>query len=103
MASMAMDKVGNIALGTSGSSTKQKPLIGYIGRIPSDPLGKMRAPKIIVKSAGVQTSSNRWGDYSSMSVDPSDDCTFWYASEYYKANGTDWITHVNSFKFNSCN
>ncbi|MGH9498382.1 MAG: hypothetical protein ACRD3L_04515 [Terriglobales bacterium] len=103
MASIAMDKVGNIVLGASGSSTTQKPLIGYIGRIPTDPLGKMRAPKVIVRSAGVQTGSNRWGDYSSMSVDSSDDCTFWYTTEYYKANGTDWITHVNSFKFNSCN
>ena len=102
MASIAMDKAGNMALGGSGSSTSQKPLIGYTGRVPGDPLGKMENPVIIATSAGVQTSTNRWGDYSSMSIDSSDDCTFWYTTEYYKANGTNWITHVNSFKFNSC-
>ncbi|MFZ0285568.1 MAG: hypothetical protein WAL32_10075 [Terriglobales bacterium] len=102
MASIAMDKVGDIALGGSGSSTTQKPLIGYIGRVPSDPLGKMEAPVIIATSSGVQTGSNRWGDYSSMSVDPSDDCTLWYTTEYYQADGTNWVAHVNSFKFNNC-
>lgn len=102
MASVAMDKMGNIALGASGSSITQKPLIGYTGRVPTDPLGKMEAPVIITVGTGVQSGSSRWGDYSSMSVDASDDCTFWYATEYYQANGTNWITHVNSFRFNSC-
>jgi len=104
MGSIAMDKQGNIALGASAvSATTTKPTIGYTGRIPSDPLGKMESPKIVVKGTGVQTGSNRWGGYSSMSVDPSDDCTFWYAQEYYKTNGTNWIIHVNSFKFKGCN
>ncbi|MBZ5574364.1 MAG: hypothetical protein LAO09_21105 [Acidobacteriia bacterium] len=104
MASVAMDKQGNIALGASVvSSTTVKPTIGYTGRIPSDPLGKMESAKLVAKGAGVQTGTNRWGDYSSMSVDSSDDCTFWYAQEYYKANGTNWIIHINSFKFTSCN
>lgn len=104
MGSVAMDKQGNIALGAAAvSSTTVKPTIGYTGRVPSDPLGKMESPKIVVKGTGVQTGSNRWGDYSSMSVDPADDCTFWYAQEYYQANGSNWIIHVNSFKFKGCN
>jgi hypothetical protein len=104
MASLAMDKMGNIALGASAvSSTTTKPTVGYTGRTAADPLNKMESPKLVAKGTGVQTSSNRWGDYSSMSIDPADDCTFWYAQEYYKANGQNWIIHLHSFKFNNCN
>ena len=109
MPSMAMDKQGNIAMGYSAdSSSKLDSSIWYSGRVPSDPLGKMEAPTIVVKGSAVQVNGgNRWGDYSSMSVDPSDDCTFWYAQEYYnKKNGgsqsNDWTTHLVSFKFSDC-
>jgi hypothetical protein len=104
MGSIAMDKVGNIAMGVSGSSSAQKPLIAYVGRVPSDPAGSMESPKIVVSGGGVQTNSfNRWGDYSSMAIDPSDDCTFWYTQEYYKSNGSfNFSTHMNSFKFTTC-
>lgn len=107
MGSIAMDKVGNIALGVSAdSATGVKPSIWYTGRVPGDAKGKMETPVIVVKGGAVQTGSNRWGDYSSMSVDPSDDCTFWYTNEYYNAksgNGRNWTTHMASFKFNTCN
>ena len=108
MGSLAMDKAGNIAMGMSGVSRTVDPSILYTGRAPTDPLGKMQAPVIAVKGSAVQSGSNRWGDYSNMSVDPTDDCTFWYTQEYYnKANGgtksTDWTSHMVSFKFNSCN
>src|SRR6185295_4802170 len=54
--------------------------------------------------AGSQTTNlSRWGDYSAMTVDPVDDCTFWYTQEYIKANGTfNWSTRIGSFKFPSC-
>jgi hypothetical protein len=109
MASIAMDKVGNIAMGMSATNTTNvKPSIAYTGRVPGDPLGKMEAPTVVVVGNAVQVNgSNRWGDYSSMSIDPSDDCTFWFAQEYYnKANGgtssSDWTTRLTSFKFNTC-
>jgi hypothetical protein len=109
MASMAMDKRGNIAMGMSAdSATNLDPSIWYTGRIPSDPLGQMEAPTIVVTGSAVQLNGgNRWGDYSSMSVDPSDDCTFWYSQEYYnKKNGGsksgDWTTHMVSFEFPGC-
>jgi hypothetical protein len=103
MASFAMDKMGNIAAGASfDNSTTIDPSIGYSGRVPTDPLGTLEAPKIVAHGTGVETASNRWGDYSSMSIDPSDDCTFWYSQEYFKSNGLDWVSHVTSFKFNSC-
>ncbi len=103
MASVAMDKVGDIAMGLSASSKSVKPSIAYLGRVATDPLGQMEAPKVVANGSGVQENGgDRWGDYSSMSIDPVDDCTFWYSQEYYKSNGTDWITHVTSFKFNGC-
>ena len=104
MSSVAMDKNGDIALGASASSSSLKPAILYTGRVPTDTLGKLESAKVIAKGTGVQTGGgSRWGDYSSMSIDPADDCTFWYAQEYYLANGTNWISHVASFKFDSCN
>jgi len=107
MASIAMDKQGDIAMGMSASSKSLKPSVWYTGRVPSDPLGKMEAPTVAVKGTAVQGNTVRWGDYSSMSVDPSDDCTFWYAQEYYnKKNGgavsEDWSTHIVAFKFDNC-
>jgi len=103
MGSIAMDKMGDIALGVSAvSSTTVKPSIAYTGRVPSDAPNMMEAPRLVVAGTGVQSGSNRWGDYSSMSVDPADDCTFWYAQEYSKTNGTDWVTHVNQFRFIAC-
>ncbi len=104
MASIAMDKVGDIAFGTSGSSNAVHPSIGYTGRVPSDPLGTMESPAVIKVANGSQTGGlNRWGDYSSMSIDPSDDCTFWYAQEYIPSNGSfNWNTRLASFKFNAC-
>lgn len=109
MASMAMDKRGNIAMGMSADSpTNLDPSIWYTVRVPGDPLGQMEAPTVVVTGSAVQVEGgNRWGDYSSMSVDPSDDCTFWYAQEYYnkknggKASG-DWTTHMFAFKIEGC-
>lgn len=111
MASIAMDKQGDIAMGMSASSKTVKPSVWYTGRVPSDPLGRMQAPTVAINGSAVQeggiNGSVRWGDYSSMSVDPSDDCTFWYTQEYYnKKNGgavsVDWSTHIVAFKFDSC-
>ncbi len=109
MASIAMDKQGNIAMGMStDSNSSLDTSVWYTGRVPTDPLGKMETPTVVVKGSAVQVNGgNRWGDYSSMSIDPSDDCTFWYAQEYYnKKNGgvrsNDWTSHLVSFKFSGC-
>ncbi len=102
MGSVAMDKMGNMALGFSASSSTLDPSIAYTGRLATDKLGTMEAPAVIVKGTGIQQGSNRWGDYSSMSLDPADDCTFWYTQEYGKTNGTNWATRITSFKFRNC-
>jgi hypothetical protein len=104
MGSIAMDKVGNIALGYSASSSGVFPSIRYTGRVPTDPLGTMEAENLIQPGAGSQLPNlSRWGDYSAITVDPADDCTFWYTTEYLKNSGTfNWSTRIANFKFPSC-
>ena len=104
MGSIATDKLGNIALGYSASSSSLFPSIRYTGRLATDPLGTMQTENTIRAGAGSQLRNlNRWGDYSSMAVDPVDNCTFWYTTEYLKANGTfNWSTWIASFKFPGC-
>jgi len=104
MGSIAMDKVGDIAVGYSESSSTVFPSIAYTGRVPTDPLGTMQAENVIKAGGGSQLSNlSRWGDYSAMTVDPVDDCTFWYTTEYLKASGTfNWSTWIASFKFPGC-
>lgn len=104
MASIAQDKLGDIAMGMSVTGTKLDPSVAYTGRVPTDPLGTLESLKIVVKGTGVQESTdNRWGDYADMTVDPTDDCTFWFTEEYIKKTGSfNWTTRINSFKFPGC-
>jgi len=104
MGSIAMDRSGNIALGYSVSSSSINPGMRFTGRLSTDASGTMQAETTIINGTGSQLSNlNRWGDYSSMSVDPVDDCTFWYTNEYLKSSGTfNWSTWIASFKFSTC-
>jgi hypothetical protein len=104
MGSIAMDQSGNIALGYSVSSSAMHPAIRFTGRAASDPLGSMQAESSIVEGTGSQTANlSRWGDYSAMTVDPVDDCTFWYTNEYLKTSGTfNWSTQIASFTLAGC-
>lgn len=101
MGSIAMDGFGNIALGYSVSSSTVYPSIRYTGRMSSDPLGQMTfMEQTIINGAGSQTGYSRWGDYSMMSVDPIDDATFWFTSEYIQTTGpAPWRTRIGSFTF----
>jgi hypothetical protein len=104
LGSIAMDKIGNMALGFSASSKSLFPSVYVAGRAPTDPAGAMFGPLVVMNGSGAQFQSyHRWGDYSSMSVDPSDDCTFWYTNEYYVTTSSfNWSTRIGSFKFNTC-
>lgn len=104
MGSAAMDMAGDIALGYSLSSSTIAPSISYTGRMPSDPLGTMETEASILVGTGSQNGGlSRWGDYSSISVDPIDDCTFWYTNQYEATTGSfNWSTRIGSFKFASC-
>ncbi|HKP86034.1 MAG TPA: hypothetical protein VJZ26_08060, partial [Blastocatellia bacterium] len=105
MGSMAMDRLGNIGIGYSISSSTRLPSVFFTGRQPGDQLGTMQAETSIFGGSGAQQRNlNRWGDYSSLSVDPVDDCTMWFTTEYLKTNGTfNWSTRIGKIKFNNCN
>lgn len=103
--SMGMDQMGNIAVGYSVSSAAMHPSIGYTGwQAGLDPLGQMEGETSVIVGTGSQQPSNTaWSNFSGMSVDPSDDCTFWYTNQYYAADSVNkWNTRIVSFKFPSC-
>jgi hypothetical protein len=105
MGSIAMDKDRNIALGYSKSSLSVKPSIFITGRLSTDPPNTLGAEAQVQAGIGVQTAGagNRWGDYSAMTLDPVNQCTFYYTNEYLKTNGAfNWSTRIASFKFPSC-
>ncbi len=104
MPSLAVDRSGNMAIGYSVSSSTQYPAIRYAGRLVTDPRGILgRGETSLIEGTGSQSGGfNRWGDYTDMTVDPSDDCTFWYTDEYYATTGRDWHTRIGSFRFPSC-
>jgi hypothetical protein len=115
MPAIAMDQSQDIAVGfsRSGSASGQFPSLVYAGRVPSDPAGTLESEVVLKAGTGSQSSGavcsggcDRWGDYSSMTVDPTDDCTFWFSEEYLKAtgvnNGFNWSTAIGTFTFPGC-
>ena len=111
MGSIAMDGAGDIALGYSVSDSTLDPSVNYTGRLASDTLGEMAQGEARMftgtgSEVGLDSHGQpitRWGDYSSMTVDPTDDCTFWYAGEYLATDGQfNWHTRVGHFKFPGC-
>jgi len=110
MGSIAQDKFGNAAVGYSVvNATDVFPGIRYTGRLAGDPPGQMtQGEGTVINGTGVQTSTNsRWGDYTSLNLDPLDDCTFWYVNEYYTLAGQQtasnaWQTRIASFKLPGC-
>jgi hypothetical protein len=103
MGSMAMDQRGDIALGFSESSARIYPEIAYTGRTPSMTLGAMGTEAILQSGGGSQTGYTRWGDYTAMRIDPTDDCTFWYTNQYYPVSAAySWSTAIGRFRFTTC-
>ena len=105
MGSAAMDKTGGIAIGYNISSSTIVPSIRYAYRGPSDPAGTMGNETSALVGSGSQTGSlTRWGDYSTISVDPVDGCTMVFTTQFQPANGSfNWSTYIHSFKLSTCN
>lgn len=102
MGSVALNGQGDIALGYSKTDVGGSPVfpsIGFTGRLAVDPAGTL-GPENDAVLGGGPSSSGRWGDYAAMSVDPADDCTFWYTNEYIPASS--WNTRITSFVFEEC-
>ncbi len=108
MGSAAQDYQGNLAIGYSFTNEERKPSILYSGKLANEPTGMFRTEETLVSGTGVQTGfGSRWGDYSQMTVDPTDDCTFWLTNEYYTEasqaeNPFGWLTRIGKFKFAEC-
>jgi len=103
MGSVAMDNQGNMALGFSASAANLFPQIRYAGRLVTDPLNTLSGEQHLFVGTGSQTITPRWGDYSDMTVDPVDDCTFYYTTEYYETTSFgQWRTRIGYFKFPEC-
>ncbi len=103
MGSLAVDYEGNMALGYSVSSASMFPGIRYTGRMNGELTGTLtQGENILVQGQGSQTNTYRWGDYSSMAIDPQDGCTFWYTTEYYLTSGSSWQTLIGTFQFPTC-
>ena len=99
------DVNGNIALGFGVSGDNVYPSLHYAGRRPTDPLGTLPLGDLsLINGGGVQENDALFGDYSQMTIDPTDDCTFWYTGTYYPTTSTpnDWHTRIGSFRFSDC-
>jgi len=106
MGSAAQDMLGNMALGFSASDATIHPQVRYAGRLVADPINTLAQGEAhLFDGAGSQSgTSSRWGDYSDLTIDPVDDCTFWYTQEYYDTNSAfNWRTRIGNFKFPTCN
>jgi hypothetical protein len=108
MPSTAVDRAGNMAFGYSVTNTALFPAIRYAGRLAADPVNTITQTETsLLEGTGSQSgncgpsSCQRWGDYSTMTVDP-DGCTFWYTNEYYQANGLNYRTRIGAFAFAAC-
>ena len=104
MGAMAQDKNGNFLVGYSASSSSIRPSLRVAARAPTDAAGTLGVENSIITGTGVQTGGlTRWGDYSSMTVDPVDNCTFWFTSEYLKSDGSfNWNTRIASVILAGC-
>jgi N-acetylneuraminic acid mutarotase len=105
MGSVAMDHSGDLAVGYSASDATIFPQIRYAGRLVDDPPNTLaQGEATLFNGTGSQLDTfSRWGDYSDMTVDPVDDCTFWYTQEYYETTSAfNWRTRIGKFRFPSC-
>jgi len=108
LGSMAIDRLGNIGLGFFASSVSTHPGVRFTGRVPGDPAGVMSQGEAhLIDGTGSltdpQRSADEFGTDSSLVVDPVDDCTFWYAGEYFAVDGlNNWHTRIGSFQLPGC-
>jgi len=108
MGSLAVDHLGDVALGYSTSKASVNPDIRYTGRLVGDTANTLPQGETTLQTGGGSQSGNcgssacaRWGDYSAMTLDPNG-CTFWYTNMYYATAGLNWQTRVGAFRYPSC-
>jgi hypothetical protein len=97
MSSIAMDGAGNIALAYCVTSATMFPSLRFAGRLASDPMGTMPRGEVTLLDGTAANASNRYGDYSTLSIDPADDHMFWFTGEFNGART--WSTRIGTFEF----
>jgi hypothetical protein len=105
MPSVAMNGMGDIGMvyNILDATNNIMPGIRFTSRKSTDNLGLMRTESVLQEATGVQTSTFRWGDYSSMNIDPVDECRFWFSAEYIQTtDDASWQTRIGSFNFPGC-
>jgi hypothetical protein len=106
--SLAVDRLGDMAIGYTKANAATNPQMKYAGRLAADPVNTLpQTEQTLIDGTGSQSGNcggspcTRWGDYSAMTLDP-DGCTFWYTNEYYATSGLNDLTRIGSFKYPSC-
>lgn len=103
MASPGMDRQGNIGIGYSFGGTPHYAGQRFAGRLADDPPGELSFHEtVLVDGQAAQTNTLRWQDYTQLSMDPTDDCTFWYVGDYLKAGAESYTTKIGGFRLPGC-
>jgi hypothetical protein len=103
MASPAIDRLGNIAIGYSFGGTPNFTGQRFAGRLAADPPGLLTLREtVLVEGEAAQTTTLRWEDYTTTAMDPSDDCTIWYVGDYLKKGAASYSTRIGSFRMPGC-
>ncbi|MEZ5293895.1 MAG: hypothetical protein R2745_22620 [Vicinamibacterales bacterium] len=103
MASPAIDRAGNIAIGYSFGSAADFPGQRLAARLAEDPPGRLTtAEAVLARGEASQTSTLRWEDYTQTAVDPADDCTIWYVGDYLKAGQASYSTRIAAVRLPGC-
>ncbi|HEX6464452.1 MAG TPA: hypothetical protein VFZ98_08370 [Vicinamibacterales bacterium] len=107
MASPAIDRVGNIGIGYSFGGAPNFAGQRFAGRLANDPPGQLTLREAVLAEGEASQSSaprttERWEDYTTTAMDPSDDCTIWYVGDYLKKDATSYSTRIGSFRMPGC-
>jgi hypothetical protein len=103
MASPGIDRRGNIAIGYSFGGTPNFAGQRFAARLAGDPKGQLTLREaVLVEGQGAQTNTMRWEDYATTAQDPVDDCTFWYAGDYYKKDAPRYSSRIGAFRLPGC-
>ncbi len=101
--SMAIDRKGNIGVGYSFGGSTNFPGQRFAARLASDPAGQLTFHEtVLVQGEASQKNQSRWEDYTTTTLDPTDDCTFWYVGDYLKKGATGYSTRIGAFRIPGC-
>jgi hypothetical protein len=103
MASAGMDRQGNLGMGYSFGGTPHFTGQRFSARMSDDAPGLLGVHEtVLVEGEAAQTNASRWEDYTTLAMDPSDDCTFWYVGDYVKKGAATYSTRIGAFRLPGC-